>query len=91
MSDKDKKRGLYRKYDIKRTDGSSEPPYGKHANCRYFVLDLDHDKFALPALRAYANHCRHEFPQLAADLDHILDDRPAAEKMEDIMDDNEEE
>jgi hypothetical protein len=40
----------------------------KHSACRYFVLDLDHDPFAAPALRAYAAACAAEYPALAADL-----------------------
>ncbi len=42
------------------------PP--KHERCRYFVLDLDHDAFAAPALLAYADACAAEYPALAADL-----------------------
>ena len=62
-----KQRGLYEKFRITRTDGRSE--HGeKHEGCEYFVLDLDHDDHAIPALRAYAESCALEFPQLAADL-----------------------
>ncbi len=62
-----KKRGLYEKFRITRTDGRSE--HGeKHDGCEYFVLDLDHDDHAIPALRAYAESCAREFPFLAADL-----------------------
>jgi hypothetical protein len=43
-------------------------PPEKHARCRYYVLDLDHDRFAAPALLAYAAACEVEFPALAADL-----------------------
>jgi hypothetical protein len=43
-------------------------PPAKHAGCRYYVLDLDHDAFAGPALLAYADACEAEFPALAADL-----------------------
>ena len=70
MSD-DKKRGIYRKFAIERADGSSGPG-GKHENCAYFVLDLEHDEFALPALAGYAEACRKKFPKLAADLDAIV-------------------
>lgn len=64
---KDERRGLYRKFAVHRTDGSSE--YGqKHYDCQYFVLDLDHDKFSGRALMAYADACEDEFPQLARDL-----------------------
>lgn len=63
----DKNRGLYNKFIVERTDGSSEPG-GKHHGCEYFVLDLDHDKFAVPALLAYASACGAEYPALATDL-----------------------
>lgn len=63
----DQERGLYRKYDIKRTDGSSESG-GKHHSCTYFVLDLTHDSHALPALRAYAESCKETHPALSRQL-----------------------
>lgn len=71
----DDARGIHRKYDIKRTDGSSEPG-GKHAECSYFVLDLVHDPFAAPALRAYAAACRGTHPDLSRDLENILSTWP---------------
>lgn len=69
----DQERGIYRKFDIKRTDGSSKKG-GKHERCAYFVLDLQHDKFAIPALRAYALACHREFPDLAQDIKRIAKD-----------------
>jgi len=63
----DTDRGLYEKYRIERTDGTSAPGQ-KHHGCEYFVLDLEHDPHALPALRAYAMSCARHFPTLAADL-----------------------
>ena len=60
----DQNRGLYQKFIVTRTGDSS----GKHARCEYFVLDLNHDKHAVAALRAYAESCNEEYPQLAADL-----------------------
>lgn len=63
----DKNRGLYEKFLVERTDGRSKRGE-KHFLCEYFVLDLDHDKFARMALEAYANACEFEFPVLAADL-----------------------
>ncbi len=63
----DERRGLYGKYRVERTNGSSGPG-GKHERCEYFVLDLAHDKYAFDALQAYALACREEFPQLASDL-----------------------
>jgi hypothetical protein len=64
VSDRDAKLGLYRKYDVRRLND----PTGKHAACHYYVLDLNHDRFAGPALRAYADACEAEFPALATDL-----------------------
>lgn len=59
--------GLYQKYRVERTDGSSNPE-GRHHGCEYFVLDLTHDKFAPPAILAYAEACKDEYPALYADL-----------------------
>lgn len=63
----EKQVGLYNKYRVERTDGSSAPN-GKHEFCGYFVLDLNHDRFARPALLAYASACQDEYPVLANDL-----------------------
>jgi hypothetical protein len=71
----DRNEGLHtNKFAVKRSDGSSEPG-GKHEHCQYFVLDLDHDKFARPALKAYMQACCLEYPKLAKDLDRQLRDR----------------
>ena len=70
-SDKDSKRGVYRKYKITRTDGSHRAGR-KHEHCAYFVLDLTHDQYAIPALKAYAEACRESFPALADDIDAIV-------------------
>ncbi len=59
--------GLYRKYDVRRTDGS-DAPGGEHHGCRYFVLDLSHDPHSVPALQAYTQSCQADKPALAADL-----------------------
>jgi hypothetical protein len=63
------------KYRVERTDGSTVPG-GKHARCEYFVLDLRHDRFARPALEAYASACEAEYPLLAADLRSKLKGMP---------------
>ena len=63
----DKELGLYGKYTVRRVDGSSGPGC-KHEKCFLFVLDLDHDEFAVEALEAYAGACEKEYPHLAADL-----------------------
>lgn len=71
LNEPDNKKGVYRKFNVTRVDGSSEPG-GKHEHCFYFVLDLNHDKFAVPALRAYAEACRFEYPKLAQDIWEML-------------------
>ena len=50
----DKSRGWFNKFTVNRTDGTDRKG-GKHDGCEYFVLDLDHDPHALPALLAYAD------------------------------------
>ncbi len=67
MTADDRERGLYEKYMVTRTDGSDAGDC-KHEYCEYFVLDLMHDPFALPALRAYRSACMKEYPELARDL-----------------------
>lgn len=68
----DKEQGLYDKYIVLRTDGSSGKG-DKHENCNYFVLDLNHDKHAIAALDAYAESARLEYPQLSEDIRHIIE------------------
>lgn len=63
----DRNIGLYEKFKVERTDGSSAPG-GKHEGCQYFTLDLTHDPHAVAALTAYRDSCRADFPKLAADL-----------------------
>ncbi len=63
----DKTRGLFGKFIVKRMDGT-DAPGAKHDGCWYFVLDLTHDKFAIPALERYADACGVEYPLLARDL-----------------------
>lgn len=63
----DRNRGLYEKFMVERRDGASDPG-GKHHDCEYFVLDLDHDPHAAVALDAYADSCAAQYPALAADL-----------------------
>ncbi len=63
--------GIYQKYKVRRVFD----PVLKHANCHYFVLDLDHDKFAASALRAYAEECAVEYPVLAQDLRRLAEER----------------
>lgn len=67
--------GIFRKFDVRRVDGS-DAPGGKHHGCRYFVIDMDHDAHAAAALRAYAESCAQSHPQLAADLRDEFGDKP---------------
>lgn len=67
MNEQDKIIGLYPKYSIHRVDGSDAPGQ-RHADCFKFVLDLEHDPFALAAMTAYANACRYTYPQLAREI-----------------------
>lgn len=59
--------GLYRKFDVRRTDGSDQPG-GKHDGCEYFVLDVTHDPHARPALAAYRDSVAATHPDLARDM-----------------------
>ena len=63
--------GIFRKFEIRRVDGS-DAPGGKHHGCRYFVLDMDHDPYAVAALAAYARACRDSHPALSGDLERWL-------------------
>lgn len=62
----DPEQGLYRKYNVERLND----PTGKHRDCIYYVLDLNHDRHAVAALEAYAASCAEEYPTLAFDLRH---------------------
>jgi hypothetical protein len=59
--------GMFRKFNVTRTDGSSAPG-GKHERCEYFVLDVDHDHAAKAALTAYAMAVHSTHPVLADDM-----------------------
>lgn len=59
--------GAYRKFDVRRTDGSDQLG-GKHHGCEYFVLDVTHDPHAKAALQAYADACENTHMFLAADM-----------------------
>lgn len=67
--------GLFRKFIVRRTDGS-DGPGGKHEGCEYFVLDVTHDRHAKAALAAYAAAVRSTNAVLADDLwmRYALDD-----------------
>lgn len=69
----DRSKGLIGKFTVTRNDGQSASGE-KHHHCRYYVLDLDHDPHAKPALAAYAKSARADgFTALADDLDKIVE------------------
>jgi len=59
--------GLYKKYTVIRNDNSE-----KHKNCQYFVIDINHDKFAEDVLKYYAYLCELEYPHLSRDLKNLF-------------------
>lgn len=68
---RDKNKGLYKKFTVNRNDGK-DAVGDKHHDCAYFVLDITHDEHAIPALEAYAESCKVEYPELANDLMKIV-------------------
>jgi hypothetical protein len=68
-----KDEGLHAKYEVRRTDGR-DGPGGPHEECFLFILDVDHDPLAVPALRTYAEAARKAgYHALADDLLAYLD------------------
>jgi len=65
----DSDRGIYAKYDVKRRND----PSGRHADCRFFVLDPEHDIHARGALETYQDLVGGEYPHVAADIAEWLD------------------
>lgn len=59
--------GLEGRYEVRKVDD----PTGKHDQCRYFVLDPQHDPLAAAALRYYAQRTPHR--ALSRDLHDWLD------------------
>lgn len=77
----DKSRGLYAKFKVRRRDNKDVMPGDKHYGCDYFVLDLDHDELALPALATYARTARAEgYNLLADDLEELIKERSEENK-----------
>lgn len=68
MSDPDKEKGLYKKFYVRRIDDA----LGKHEHCFKYVLDLEHDPFAIPALKSYIEACQEEYPLLATALKRAI-------------------
>jgi hypothetical protein len=74
----DRSRGLIGKFAVARVDGS-DAPGGRHEGCRYFVLDMTHDRHAIPALRAYAESCEADgYLELGKDLRSAANELEAA-------------
>lgn len=76
----DRERGMYPKYQVARLDGGTNPG-GKHEKCRKFVLDIDHDPHAVPALFSYATSARADgYEKLAGEL--FAEIKPYMEQLE---------
>lgn len=54
--------GLYKKYNVSKTNGSVND------NAKYFVLNYAQDEYAREALRFYVHLIQEEDPRLALDL-----------------------
>jgi len=63
------KQGLYGKYVVRKANG--EP---LDANAVYFTLRIDTDAHARRAVRVYIESCRGENPELADDLERMLEE-----------------
>lgn len=71
---KREERGLYGKYRVERLND----PERKHAECRYFVLDPQHDPIARDAIELYATRAgRIGHTELEVDLGEWLKSLPA--------------
>lgn len=65
----EKAEGLHRKYHVQRLND----PDGKHADCRYFVLDPQHDPLAVEALEAYSDAAFSAgYIPLSKEIDHWI-------------------
>lgn len=74
-----KEKGIYEKFRVERTDGTSTPGQ-KHDGCFYFVLDINHDPHAVPALKAYADAAQADgYDLLAIDIRSMLSRRKILE------------
>lgn len=60
--------GYYQKYKVERVDG-------RQITGPTFTLEVDHDPFAIPALRAYrdAAAASGKYDALVVDLDRLID------------------
>lgn len=60
----DEQQGVYSKYTVTRNNDT----VGKHKDCEYFVLDINHDPYAKHALVSYAAACAATHPELSKDM-----------------------
>ena len=60
--------GLKRKYIITKTNGKSIDP-----DAVYFVLRVDKDPHAIPALKAYADSVEKDNPEFASDIRALIE------------------
>lgn len=82
-ADPERNVGLIGKYRVERI----HDPEGKHAECRYFVLDPQHDPIAERALRFYADEARRQgFTALADDLNEWVGTDPIEEVVATLID-----
>lgn len=80
MSDDDERqRGLYRKYDLYRVRNADGHEYRERVTDPFFALRYTTDPHAAVALRAYADSCENDYPQLAAELREALRGQPECE------------
>ncbi|GAA2418379.1 hypothetical protein [Mycolicibacterium llatzerense] len=77
----DRERGLYRKYELYRVKEDDSGNVREHYQVTdpFFVLRYTTDPHAAVALKAYADSCEHDYPQLAAELREVLRGRPECE------------
>ena len=61
-------KGIYGKYKVEKVDGSPVDP-----KAIYFTLRLDTDPHGRLAVRMYIASCREESPELARDLQELLE------------------
>lgn len=73
--DPDQERGLYGKYRVEKIRRSPGPAGIEYVDPGpVFVLAYTKDPHARVALAAYAESCRTDFPELARDLRHLLEE-----------------
>ncbi len=68
--------GMTDRYKVSRLDERDLKEGDKHFGCKYYVLDIIHDRFAVPALEAYAAEADKDgFHDLAGDIYKLVRSR----------------